>query len=125
MGIVSDIFMGSIEKDWAVIARVSASNRIRTPANASMFESWPATDYVEEEARLQLEFADFHHCSSAIFVDISCNMQLAVASQVKVWNATVSNLTLMALGSSAPEILLSAGALAHAILQEAPPKRCI
>ena len=27
--------------------------------------------------------------------------------QVKVWNATVANLTLMALGSSAPEILLS------------------
>mgnify|MGYP001138076806 FL=1 len=26
---------------------------------------------------------------------------------VKVWNATVANLTLMALGSSAPEILLS------------------
>lgn len=27
--------------------------------------------------------------------------------QVKVWNATVANLTLLALGSSAPEILLS------------------
>lgn len=26
---------------------------------------------------------------------------------VKIWNETVSNLTLMALGSSAPEILLS------------------
>jgi len=28
-------------------------------------------------------------------------------SEVKVWNATVANLTLMALGSSAPEIILS------------------
>lgn len=28
-------------------------------------------------------------------------------TKVKVWNETVSNLTLMALGSSAPEILLS------------------
>lgn len=27
--------------------------------------------------------------------------------RVKIWNATVSNLTLMALGSSAPEILLT------------------
>jgi len=27
--------------------------------------------------------------------------------QVKVWNETIANLTLMALGSSAPEILLS------------------
>jgi len=27
--------------------------------------------------------------------------------QVRVWNDTVANLTLMALGSSAPEILLS------------------
>jgi hypothetical protein len=29
------------------------------------------------------------------------------AAEVKVWNATVANLTLMALGSSAPEIILS------------------
>jgi len=28
-------------------------------------------------------------------------------AEVKVWNATVANLTLMALGSSAPEIILS------------------
>jgi hypothetical protein len=28
-------------------------------------------------------------------------------SEVKIWNATVANLTLMALGSSAPEIILS------------------
>lgn len=30
-----------------------------------------------------------------------------VSMQVKVWNPTIANLTLMALGSSAPEILLS------------------
>jgi len=30
-----------------------------------------------------------------------------VSVQVKVWNPTIANLTLMALGSSAPEILLS------------------
>lgn len=30
-----------------------------------------------------------------------------MAVQVRIWNDTVSNLTLMALGSSAPEILLS------------------
>lgn len=30
-----------------------------------------------------------------------------VEVQVRIWNDTVSNLTLMALGSSAPEILLS------------------
>ena len=30
-----------------------------------------------------------------------------VVKEVQVWNATVANLTLMALGSSAPEILLS------------------
>ena len=30
-----------------------------------------------------------------------------VERRVRVWNATVANLTLMALGSSAPEILLS------------------
>lgn len=31
-----------------------------------------------------------------------------VTIHIKVWNETVSNLTLMALGSSAPEIMLSA-----------------
>lgn len=30
-----------------------------------------------------------------------------MVTRVRVWNETVSNLTLMALGSSAPEILLS------------------
>jgi solute carrier family 8 (sodium/calcium exchanger) len=34
------------------------------------------------------------------------NMEL-VPKRVAVWNPTVANLTLMALGSSAPEILLS------------------
>lgn len=33
--------------------------------------------------------------------------------QVKVWNSTVANLTLMALGSSAPEILLSVPSSEH------------
>lgn len=45
------------------------------------------------------------------------NGETSVAT-VRIWNETVSNLTLMALGSSAPEILLSlievrAGVLAH------------
>ena len=35
------------------------------------------------------------------------NGQVTAVKQVPVWNATVANLTLMALGSSAPEILLS------------------
>lgn len=34
------------------------------------------------------------------------NGETSVAT-VRIWNETVSNLTLMALGSSAPEILLS------------------
>ncbi|CAJ1365862.1 unnamed protein product [Effrenium voratum] len=58
VGIVSDIFMGSIEKVTSKKKRV-----------------------------------------------FSTNLQTFIT--VKVWNATVSNLTLMALGSSAPEILLS------------------
>jgi Ca2+/Na+ antiporter len=35
------------------------------------------------------------------------NDQVIAVKNVTVWNATVANLTLMALGSSAPEILLS------------------
>jgi len=58
VGIVSDIFMGSIEKITSKKKRVFSSN-------------------------------------------------LQTFITVKVWNDTVSNLTLMALGSSAPEILLS------------------
>eukprot|EP00438_Fugacium_kawagutii_P004746 Skav203083 [mRNA] locus=scaffold447:48061:63460:- [translate_table: standard] len=58
VGIVSDIFMGAIEKVTSRKKRVFSSN-------------------------------------------------LQTFITVKVWNATVANLTLMALGSSAPEILLS------------------
>lgn len=38
---------------------------------------------------------------------ISKSSGLSTVTTVRVWNETVSNLTLMALGSSAPEILLS------------------
>ena len=42
---------------------------------------------------------------------------------VRVWNATVANLTLMALGSSAPEILLSVIEVRarHCALELPPP----
>ena len=46
----------------------------------------------------------------AIGVITSSEKQITIADQkitVLVWNETVANLTLMALGSSAPEILLS------------------
>jgi solute carrier family 8 (sodium/calcium exchanger) len=38
---------------------------------------------------------------------MSVEVEKDVFIDVEVWNATVANLTLMALGSSAPEILLS------------------
>lgn len=38
---------------------------------------------------------------------------LTTITTVRVWNETVSNLTLMALGSSAPEILLSVIEVMH------------
>lgn len=44
-----------------------------------------------------------------------------VTIEVPVWNETVANLTLMALGSSAPEILLSVISTLKAI-EEVPPE---
>ena len=40
-------------------------------------------------------------------VEVSDGQGNIVTKQYLVWNATVANLTLMALGSSAPEILLA------------------
>ena len=42
------------------------------------------------------------------------HLQDGAVVKLKVWNATVANLTLMALGSSAPEILLSVSHPANA-----------
>jgi hypothetical protein len=39
--------------------------------------------------------------------EVSVSMPDGTKTTAKVWNATVANLTLMALGSSAPEIILS------------------
>ncbi|MFH4976602.1 hypothetical protein AB6A40_003311 [Gnathostoma spinigerum] len=39
--------------------------------------------------------------------EIALNENLKESAEVRIWNPTVANLTLMALGSSAPEILLS------------------
>ena len=44
-----------------------------------------------------------------------------VEEEVKVWNETIANLTLMALGSSAPEILLNVLQVASTI-SESPPE---
>ena len=46
---------------------------------------------------------------------------MKVTIEVPVWNETVANLTLMALGSSAPEILLSVISTLKAI-EEVPPE---
>ena len=45
--------------------------------------------------------------SSTVTVMVTDSMGYKVPKKVSVWNPTVANLTLMALGSSAPEILLS------------------
>ena len=45
--------------------------------------------------------------SSTITVMVTDSMGYKVPKKITVWNPTVANLTLMALGSSAPEILLS------------------
>lgn len=45
--------------------------------------------------------------SSTLEVTVTDSMGYKVPKNAKLWNPTVANLTLMALGSSAPEILLS------------------
>lgn len=46
-------------------------------------------------------------CSKTTIVEVRDNNRNVYFLEVPVWNATIANLTLMALGSSAPEILLS------------------
>ena len=45
--------------------------------------------------------------SSTVQVTVTDALGYEVPKNAKFWNPTVANLTLMALGSSAPEILLS------------------
>jgi len=46
-------------------------------------------------------------CSKTKQVEVSDKEGKRYTYDVPIWNATIANLTLMALGSSAPEILLS------------------
>lgn len=48
-----------------------------------------------------------HTCFQEKEVTITMPNGETTVATVRIWNETVSNLTLMALGSSAPEILLS------------------
>jgi solute carrier family 8 (sodium/calcium exchanger) len=77
VGIISDIFMNAIEKITSAKKRVPVTDGERAWDSISPTASQGTT---KSEPRLKT---------------------------VKVWNDTVANLTLMALGSSAPEILLS------------------
>lgn len=45
--------------------------------------------------------------SKTVIIQVKDNLGYMVPKKVAFWNPTVANLTLMALGSSAPEILLN------------------
>ncbi|CAM9659307.1 unnamed protein product, partial [Discosporangium mesarthrocarpum] len=78
VSIVSDVFMSAIE----------------------VITSQEKTIKLENGATVNVKSYQAHHPDES-------NQQFTIALPWKIWNATVANLTLMALGSSAPEILLS------------------
>jgi len=80
VGIISDVFMGAIEKI------TSARKQVVVKYTKSVWEASQGPGSVQEAGTAVSE---------------------SQRRTVKVWNDTVANLSLMALGSSAPEILLS------------------
>ena len=61
VGIVSDIFMGSIEKVQPAARPCLPEVEVQTTERSKHLQ----TDHVEEEANLQLQPADFYHCPLA------------------------------------------------------------